>query len=204
MKVLRITLLADGSSDRVLVRVIEWVLAELKVAAIVQWADLRTLPTPPTGLANRALKALDLYPAEILVVHRDAERESLAGRVDEMAAALAGLSVKRVCVVPVRMTEAWFLFDERAIREAANNPNGTEPLDLPDLAEVEGIPDPKETLKEALRRASGHHGHRLAKFDTGKAFHRLADRVGAFAPLRRLAAFTRFEAEARRVCAELS
>jgi hypothetical protein len=197
---LRVTLLADGPTDRVLVRVIEWVLRELHLAAVVQWADLRILPTPPTGLAARARKAIELYPAEVLFIHRDAERDSLASRVTEVASALAHVDVRSVCIVPVRMTEAWFLFDERAIREAANNPNGTSPLSLPRITDLESDPDPKESLRSALRLASGQHGRRLARFDTAKAFYRLADRIVAFAPLRRLEAFTHFEDEARRVC----
>jgi hypothetical protein len=41
--------------------------------------------------------------------------------------------VRHIPVVPVRMTEAWLLADEFAIRSAPGNPNGTQSLDLPDL-----------------------------------------------------------------------
>lgn len=199
---IRVTLIGDGSSDRVLVRVIEWVLREHGVPAAVQWADLRVLPNPPTGLAARARKALELYPAEVLFIHRDAEREPHGDRVTEVMLAADTLDVRCVCVVPVRMTEAWFLFDERAIREAADNPSGVTPLALPRTSDLDGVPDPKETLREALRLASGRNGRRLKKFDTAKAFYRLADRIDAFSPLRCLQAFTRFEEETRLTCAK--
>ena len=38
------------------------------------------------------------------------------------------------------MTEAWLLFDESAIRVVAGNPNGKNPLNIPDLSVVEQIP----------------------------------------------------------------
>jgi hypothetical protein len=38
-----------------------------------------------------------------------------------------------VCVVPVRMMEAWLLIDEMAIRRVAGNPNGRIPIELPVL-----------------------------------------------------------------------
>lgn len=59
------------------------------------------------------------------------------------------ISVPHVCVIPVRMTEAWLLFDEAAIRQAAGNRLGRAPLALPPLDEVEQEPDPKSLLYEA-------------------------------------------------------
>jgi predicted ATPase len=68
-----------------------------------------------------------------LFVHRDAERELLEKRVAEIhsvvsEAAQTKLVPPVVCVIPVRMQEAWFLFDESALRRAAGNPNGKQPL----------------------------------------------------------------------------
>jgi hypothetical protein len=49
------------------------------------------------------------------------------------------------------MQEAWLLFDEAAIREASDNPNGEERMDLPALSSLEEILDPKELLRDLLR-----------------------------------------------------
>ena len=64
-------------------------------------------------------------------MHRDAEREFARTRLAEIEAAIKSateaalelIAVKCVRIVPVRMTEAWFLFDEAAIRRAANRPH---------------------------------------------------------------------------------
>jgi hypothetical protein len=56
-----------------------------------------------------------------------------------------------VCVIPVKMTEAWLLIDEKAIREAAGNPKGRQPLNLPKPSKTEELSDPKETLKPIFR-----------------------------------------------------
>jgi hypothetical protein len=49
------------------------------------------------------------------------------------------------------MTEAWLLIDEKAIREAAGNPKGRQPLNLPKPSKTEELSDPKETLKPIFR-----------------------------------------------------
>ena len=97
-----------------------------------------------------------------------------------------------VPVVPVRMTEAWLLFDENAIRWAASNPNGSDPLPIP-MREVEDLPDPKDVLHEALRVASGLSGRRRQKFNVRDAVHRVGEYIDDFSPLRRLNAFQRLE-----------
>ncbi|GAB4206555.1 MAG: hypothetical protein OHK0022_33710 [Roseiflexaceae bacterium] len=103
-----------------------------------------------------------------------------------------------VCVIPVRMHEAWLLFDEVAIRAAAGNPNGRQPFQLPRLAEVERMPDPKERLNQLLKTASGLHGRRLQNWAQVPTW-RIADLIDDFAPLRALPAFQAFEEELRSV-----
>ena len=102
-----------------------------------------------------------------------------------------------VCVIPVRMQEAWLLFDEPAIRTAAGNPNGRNRLDLPRLQHVEGLPDPKEVLYELLRTASGLSGRRHKKLPVSQLAQRVSDFIDDFAPLRTLPAFTALEDEIR-------
>lgn len=93
------------------------------------------------------------------------------------------------------MTEAWFLIDEPSIRLAAGNPRGSQQLNLPSIRLLEQIADPKASLQECLRRASGYNGRRLAGFDIRQAYHRHASSIKNFAPLRALESFSNFEQE---------
>lgn len=195
------TLLGDGSSDRVLEHPIRWLLRDLcrNVAVQFEWAELSKLPKPPRDLSERLSAAVDLYPAEILFVHRDAEREGREARVLEIEEAarnaLGDNCAPFVCVVPVRMTEAWFIFDERAIRQAAGNPSGSMPLQMPTLQNIEHEPDPKSILEQLLIEATGLGSHRKRRFRSSSAFHRLAQLTDNYAPLRELSAFCAFEAD---------
>ena len=96
------------------------------------------------------------------------------------------------------MLEAWLLFDERAIRQAAGNPNGTAPLNLPPLNKVEDRPDPKSELWAALQIASELKGRRLKKFNSAQAFWRIVDFLEDFSPLRQLPAYLAFESAVSR------
>ena len=91
------------------------------------------------------------------------------------------------------MTEAWLLFDETAIRLAAGNPNGKNPLEIPDLSVIEDIPNPKIILFKILREASGLTDRRLKKFNMAESRIRIAELVSDFSPLRKLRAFQRLE-----------
>ena len=56
------------------------------------------------------------------------------------------------------MTESWLLFNEPALRRAADNPLGRTMLELPRARDVEAIPDPKALLHRLLdggQRAAG-------------------------------------------------
>ena len=199
MRELAYTLLGDGSSDEVLLRPIGWLLERhlaQDIATRAQWADLRSSRTKPKGLAERIPEAARLYPCDVLFVHRDGEGEAPEMRRDEIQAAFRQASVPPlICVIPVRMQEAWLLFDEPAIRRAAGNPNGKKRLELPNLRVVESLPDPKLVLRDCLRIASELSGRRLDRFrrDESQAARRVADYIEDFSPLRRLSAFQRLE-----------
>jgi hypothetical protein len=198
---MRSTLVTDGSSDRVLLPILGWLLRQRSAVPVeLQWADL-----PRASLRERVQAAVTLYPCELLFVHRDAEREPRARRVDEIRVALRGLAEAppAVCVVPVRMQEAWLLFDEGALRNAAGCPNGKIALDLPPLKSIEQLPDPKDRLYELLRQASGLQGRRAKQFRPQVHAHRLSDLIEDFSPLRRLPAFQALEAELDEVLAQL-
>jgi len=191
------TLVTDGTSDVVLVRILEWLIVQLTTAEIeIRWADLRGIPKRPQGLGERLVAATRLYPCHILFVHRDAENQDPEVRYTEVRAAnTTGLG--HVCIVPVRMQEAWLLHNEAALREAADRPSGTDPLDLPAAARWERLPDPKATLYNALRTASGATGLRAKRFKPAIAAHRLAELITDWSPLRPLQAFARLETDTR-------
>ena len=199
MKVLRHTLVSEGTTDANLIPIIDWSLKQFGGVSLSEGvrAEFRRLPQPPSGLAERLVKAIELHPCDVLFVHRDADRESSEARVAEIRAAFATIPQRvqppAVAVVPVRMLEAWLCFDERAIRNAAGNPNGKSPLGLPALRRVETRPNPKEDLQNALLAACELSGRRRKKFNTAAAFWRIVDYIEDFSPLRELPAFQAFE-----------
>lgn len=201
MKDLNFTLVTDGSSDVVLLPILTWLLRVNGVTLALQavWADTRraNLPRGAT-LVERLRMALALYPCDLLFVHRDAEREPRERRVVEIQEALRVLALNQplpaaVCVVPVRMQEAWLLFDEMAIKLAAGNRSYGEALDLPLLKDMETLPDPKTELHERLKRASGLRGRRLRSFPVGQRARGVAESIEDFSPLRSLPAFRALE-----------
>jgi hypothetical protein len=178
----------DGSSDRALLPILRWTLRRRFGRTFEQnWADLGRLRHRPTKLPDRVRAALDLFPCDLLVVHRDAEREPPHNRVEEIARATDGLPIAVASAVPVHMTEAWLLFDEVAIRTAAGRPNGTATLQLPSLTDVEAMRDPKACLHEALGNASQLSGRRRKDFRPN--IFRVAELIDDFSPLQVLPSF---------------
>ena len=92
------------------------------------------------------------------------------------------------------MQEAWLLIDEAALRRAAGDPNGTQPLDMPDVQKLEELADPKQLIRELLSQASGLQGRRLERFNWRSSAHRVAEMISDFSLLYRLAAFQRLAA----------
>ena len=199
----RATLVTDGSSDVVLVRILEWLVSQLTPQEIeVRWADLRFVRKRPQGLSERLAVAIELYPCRVLFVHRDAEGQNPELRYTEIQAANQTVC-PHVCVVPVRMQEAWLLHDEVALRQAADRPSGTEALNLPAAARWERLADPKAVLHAALRTANGATGRRARSFRPGRAAHRLAELVTDWSALRALTAFQRLETDTRNALTQL-
>jgi hypothetical protein len=195
--ILRATLITDGSSDTVLLPILRWLVTTLTEDPVsVQWADLRGLRAPPRRLADRLTRAIELYPCRLLFVHRDAEAQPPDRRYQEIREANS-TTLPHVCVVPVRMQEAWLLHDEEAIREAAGRPSGGIQLDLPPARKWEQIADPKEVLYRALRSASGFRGRRAKRFRPAMAAHRVASLVTDWSPLLQLSAFQRLELDTK-------
>lgn len=198
---LNCALIGDGSKDRVLEYPIRWLLRDLcpNVAVQFVWADLRRLPRQPGSLSEKIRIASDLYAPSLLFVHRDAEGQGRDVRVNEIESAACNAFESDgpliVCVIPVRMTEAWLLTDISAIRIASNNPNGRIRLQIPRIQNVESIPDPKDVLKQLLTRATELPARCRRRFSNENAVHRLAQLISNYEPLRRLPAFQAFETD---------
>lgn len=198
---LRYTLLGDGSSDKVLLPIINWLLIQLDIPVAVQgeWADLSACSVK--SLEDRLARAIDLYDCDLLFIHRDAEGQGRDQRLCEISSAIrhavSSFSCDYIPIIPIRMTEAWLLISENAIRYAAENRNGTVPLAMPSLSRLESLNDPKECLYELLRTASQKTGRRLREFKPQRYVHRIPDVIDDFSPLRSLSSFQALESDVR-------
>lgn len=191
------TLVADGSSDAVLVPILTWSLKQQNVTSIVaQWADCSRIPGRGTS-EERLRSVLDLYPCDVLFVHRDAEGQPPDLRREQIATALRQTPMRHVPVVPVRMTEAWLLADETAIRSAAGNPNGTESLNLPNLRRLEDVPDPKRVLHDALTAASGLNARRRSRLSIRERVRMIPNYIDDYSNLGVLPAFQALQRDIR-------
>jgi len=194
------TLLSEGSSDQALLPILSFVLRERGAETVEpQWADIGRLLGPPQTLPDKIRTAVDLYPCDLLFVHRDTDRVGHDSRKEEITRGLhqAEIDVASVCVVPVRMTETWLLIDEHAIRAATGQPRGRAVLDIPQLRRLEEEAYPKAALHQALRDASGLRGRRLRDFPVKQRVRRVAELIGDYGALRGLSAFRALEQEVR-------
>jgi hypothetical protein len=137
----------------------------------------------------------DLYPCDVLFVHRDAEGYDPALRRGEITAATEGIRAQSVPIVPVRMTEAWLLANDRSIRSAAGNPNGVMDLRLPEVRSLEKLPDPKGVLYDALRIASGLSQSRLRRFRPQDRVHNIPNYLDDYSHLENLSAFRSLQSD---------
>lgn len=210
MRHIQFTLFAEGPTDRALLPILDWAIRESIEPDTVGHEFLpKSELREEFTMAERLETAVKIFPCDILFVHRDADKQKPELRYDEIGRAIAelvakGIAVPHVCVVPIRMTEAWLLLDESAIRRAAANPNGTEALHIPKVKQLETIPDPKARLHEVLRNASGKRGRRRASFDVQEAAALVPEFIASFVPLRQLGAFARLEADLRKLSPSLS
>lgn len=192
--VLRYALLADGSSDKTLLRIIDWLLDQEKDIAY-KGEFVTTCLSAKAGLEARAERAVKDYACDLLFVHRDSEAMSLSERQNEIRTDLARFKHPYVIIVPVRMSEAWLLIDQQAIKSAAGNKNNKTQLQLPSIEKLESLSDPKETLFALLKESTGLSGRRLQNFNPDKARHLVPERIDDFSPLRKLTAFRALEAD---------
>jgi hypothetical protein len=205
MKRITATLLTDGSSDRLLTPLIELLLStHTDLAYQVSCAE--GLPPLSNGLKARINAALELFPCDFLFVHRDDEGIGAAARQKEIEANWKGSlqTATLICVIPVRMTEAWLIANEKPIRAAVGNPQGTDALELPKMKDIESEPDPKEILFAALKAATGKNATRKRRFNPHQFRHRVSELTDDLEPLRKLKSFRHLEAQIKESLAKTS
>jgi len=193
--VFKYLLITDGSSDSTLMPIINFALKSKFDGHnfIGERADFYRVPNRPKTLLERIVIGKDLYNPDIIFVHRDCEKDTIAKRHSEIDHALSNLETSNlVKIVPLRMTEAWLLIDLMAIRLAVNNPNGNIKLTLPPTNKLEGIVDPKQQLEMLLRNASELRGRRLDCLNTRQAIHLVANHINDYTPLFKLNSFCSF------------
>ncbi|MEO1630711.1 MAG: hypothetical protein AAFU38_08025 [Bacteroidota bacterium] len=171
-------------------------------------ADFRRHQQAPerSDLGKRIRLAAELYPCDVLFVHRDAEQANhTTDRFEEIDAGVraAALDLPCIPIVPVRMSEAWLLFDKTALREAAGRPRGRMTLTLPPLSKIEQV-DAKQVLFHSLRTASGTTGRRRRSFSVTQARQRVAELIEDFSPLRALETFGILEQNVADLCSQLN
>ena len=139
-----------------------------------------------------------------MFIHRDAEADEnpIETRTKEIRKAekLVKNSLPPiVCVIPIKMVEAWLLFNEAAIRKVVGNPKGRQELNLPKISEIEKIVDPKATLEEILTIASFPNRRGKRVNIPSNYCVRIAEEIDDFAPLRNLFAFQELEKDLKYV-----
>lgn len=198
---MRFLLACEGQSDIGLVPHIERMIIEGSGEVEVEgehWFHGSQLESKIRAGLNAAGNLVD-----VLFVHRDANNAGADARRREIAQAVAAIpnAPRSVAVIPVRMTEAWLLLDEGAIRKAVGNPNGRQPLGLPTLREAERRAEPKRILAEAFLAASEATGRRrsMIQRDFGRLRRRLLVNLPVGGPLEHLASWTTFRDDTLRV-----
>jgi len=195
------TLISDGPSDAYLVNPIKWLLTHLGFEADITWANPMTMGCGSTDLFCKVQRAVFFYEADVYFIHRDSENQDYLHRDLEIESVISrvGEVGKHIKVVPVRMSEAWFLHDQAAIRTASGNPRGTVSLNLPALRNMEQNINPKNLLEHALLVATELTGRRLQKkkLELSRMKYRVSELIVDFSPLEVLPAFTRLKNQIR-------
>jgi hypothetical protein len=157
--------IAEGSSDQPLAEIVESLFFERGFLVHLSAPDFSLFQDKVRRDVQSKIRAgmeLSGQVVDLIVVHRDSDNLDPTVRRAEIFRASEELGLKStiVPVVPVKMTEAWLLLDEVAIRHVAGNPRGQNDLGLPKPSEVERKADPKKVLQDCLLKAAGVSGRR--------------------------------------------
>ena len=180
------SIIADGGTDRLLVPIIEWAIHRVDPQVEILEPQFRKR----RGSVKEELGKQD--SGHMLVfVHRDSEGLRLEERLQEFE------GVERpdvVPVVPVQMSEAWILFNARAIAKAAGAPSAG--IGAPRVAELESIANPKQRLDELLVAAAGNPSGRRGRIFKRSIVARrvsVAQYIADYSPLEDVPAFAAFQ-----------
>jgi hypothetical protein len=138
----------------------------------------------------------------VLFIHTDgtgnpdsARRERVEPAAQRIANELTQWQERTVAIVPIRETEAWSLVDGDALRGAFGTVLDDSRLGVPVRPrEVERIPDPKQTLRQAFTRVIGT---RQLKKKKAEAFLDVIGERVRLDRLREVPAFQRLEQDLR-------
>jgi hypothetical protein len=194
---------AEGSSDAPLADLVTGLFRARGVSVQLARPDFSLLDERvPRDVASRVAAGRTLMEGravDLVVVHRDVDSATPSDRLLEVQEALhaAGVDAPLVPVLPVRMTEAWLLLDEAAIRTVAGNPRGRQVLSLPKVHEVERLADPKARLRETLMAAADVRGRRRSRLDRRFDSHRrqLLERLDPTGPVTHLSSWVALVAD---------
>ncbi len=199
MDTLSTGLITDGSSDKALIPLLTTLLSELLPATPFeppQWIA----PPDRNALSEKIAYALDSenFQFDVLFVHRDAENETIAKRIEEINQSTPAGNHPIVCVIPVKMTETWLITSDKAIKEAVGNSHSKVNLDLPTRTKIESC-DAKTILLTALTTASEYGLKRRRKFQPEQFRQRVAELTTDLTALRKIPSFKQMELTLRGV-----
>ncbi|MER6829854.1 hypothetical protein ABT352_27995 [Streptosporangium sp. NPDC000563] len=195
---LRILFLGEGTSDSGITTHVRRIASEHGFMVVVTDPLMERLPQARQRTVKSKLEMIKEIGGdyELIIIHRDADRESRESRLREIRLAVEAVvpNTPFMGAIPIRMTEAWLMLDEYNIRQVSGNPNGRMNLGLPKARSVEEIPDPKAMLAEKLALASGLSGRRLEKFKKRFPEHRrqLLDRIDPLGPICEVSSWKEF------------
>ncbi|MEZ5085919.1 MAG: hypothetical protein R2722_06620 [Tessaracoccus sp.] len=174
---IRAVFIGEGTSDTPLGDIVGQLLARHNIDVHVSKPDFGRLSSKVQRDVSSKIAAslkLTTKPVDLFILHRDSDNARASDRKDEIlrAVELESPNSLHIAVVPIRMTEAWLVLDEKAIRTTAGNPRGRTPLNLPKAAEVERRSDPKRILADALITAADETGRRKRRIEQRFDDHR--------------------------------
>ena len=195
---MELALIAEGTSDKVLIPPIRWLCTNIQPNLAYEIEPIifdNVSPKPDLSAKVEIVLRQDRH--QIILVHRDQDKMTRIDRTREIETAVKSAQHRLpsatastfIPIIPVRMTEAWFLIDEAAIKKAAGFPNNRTLLNLPNARQLESVADAKNMLYEKIRTASGHTGRKLRKVRPQQIIHTLADVIEDYSVLNQLPAF---------------
>jgi len=168
--------LGEGSSDQPLAGIVTLLFQRRGLELRMSAPDLDTLRGVGRSVADKvaAVQKLTSERIDLFVIHRDSDSSEPQLRYSEIESAMARAApdVALLAVVPIRMTEAWLLLDEEAIRRVSGNPKGRQSLNLPKSSEAERTSNPKSLLQDSLLVASEDKGRRRDRTSRRFSEHR--------------------------------